>query len=413
MPANQITGDKMQVTMLTGPKTVAPREVIAELYVLRGLALLGVIFQHTLGVYIRRENIAFPDAAMIGMLFNFTKFAVPAFVFATGVALFYNYFDRLDYRKFIRKRFVDILLPYFLWTGIYEVYFYGIPSVNLLWLKEFGKNMVLGTEAYHLWFVVLIFQFYLVYPVLLAFFKWLVGRVSSAAGFALAVGLGAVLYAALMWFSYYMPAVNFHFDIKALQLFFVEYRDRNFIFYLAYFLLGGMAGAAIVKWREFIVRSVSWNGFLCTGLFTWIGYELMKGSAGGVINLNYSTSLKPSMFFYTVSELLLIYGLSLLIVKNSSLVFKLLDMFGKFSYGIYLAHALILVYAVKVADRLMPPGHFLLQSALALILCALVSLGVVVLISKMPYGKLLIGPYKKGPLKIRDRKSGPKPAADC
>ncbi len=386
----------MQVTMLTGPKTVASREVIAELYVLRGLALLGVIFQHALGVYIRRENISFPDAAMIGMLFNFTKFAVPAFVFATGVALFYNYFDRLDYRKFIRKRFVDILLPYFLWTGIYEVYFYGIPSVNLLWLREFGKNMVLGTEAYHLWFVVLIFQFYLVYPVLLALFKWLVGRVSSAAGFALAVGLGAVLYAALMWFSSsYMTAINFHFDIKALQLFFMEYRDRNFIFYLFYFLLGGLAGVSIIKWREFVVRSVSWNGFLFTGLFTWIGYELMKGSAGGVINLNYSTSLKPSMFFYTVSELLLIYGLSLLIVKNSSLVFKLLDMFGRFSYGIYLAHALILVYAVKVVNRLMPPGHLLLQSALALILCALVSLGVVVLISKMSYGKLLIGPYNK------------------
>lgn len=380
---------------MTDQKKAAPKEIIAELYVLRGLALWGVIFQHALGVYIRRENIPFPDAAMLGMLFNFTKFAVPAFVFATGAALFYNYYDRLDYPKFIRKRFVDILIPYFLWTLIYNVYYYGIPSVDLLWLKETGKNIVLGTEFYHLWFVVLIFQFYLVYPLLPALFKRLGGHISKAPGIALAVGVGGVLYTTLMWFSaYYMPAVNFHFENKALQLFFVEYRDRNFIFYLAYFLLGGLAGLAVARWREFVVRSTSWNSFLFIGLFIWIGFELMKGS-GGVINLNYSTSLKPSMFFYTVSELLLFYGLSLLIVKNGPLIFRLLDLTGKLSYGIYLAHPLMLVYCVKVLNRIMPPGYFLAQSALALILCALASLGLAVLISRIPYGKLLIGPYNK------------------
>ncbi len=379
---------------MTEQKKAAPKEIIAELYVLRGLALWGVIFQHALGVYIRRENIPFPDAAMLGMLFNFTKFAVPAFVFATGAALFYNYYDKLDYPKFIRKRFFDILIPFFLWTVIYNVYSYGVPSFDLFWLKQTGRNIVLGTEFYHLWFVVLIFQFYLAYPLLLAFFKWLCRHVSSPGGIALTVGLGGALYTALMWLSSnHMPAVNFYFENKALQLFFVEYRDRNFIFFLAYFLLGGLAGTAVAGWREFVVRSAGWNSFLFIGLFTWIGFELMKGSAGGLVNLNYSTSLKPSMFFYTVSELLLFYGLSLLIVKNSPRLFRLLDLTGKLSYGIYLA--LVLVYCVKVLNRTMPPGHFLVQSALALTMCALGSLGLALLISRIPYGKLLIGPYNK------------------
>lgn len=382
--------------MSSKPEKRTSREIIPELYVLRGLALLGIVFQHALGVYIRRENVPFADAAMIGMFFNFTKFAVPAFVFATGTALFYNYYDKLNYPSFIKKRALEILLPYLLWTVIYEGYYYGIPSVSTAWLAGFARNIVLGTESYHLWFVVLIFQFYLFYPLLLALFKLFRAVISSPLRYAAAIVLFGALYAALMWTSSsFIPLYNFHLDNKFLQLYFIDYRDRNFIYFLFYFVLGGIAGVSLAKWREFITKSASWNSFLFVVLFVLIGYELMKSASWAGVNLNYSTSLKPSMFFYTVSEILLFYGLSMVIAKNGSWVFRFLDQIGRLSYGIYLSHALVLVYAVRAVDRALPSGQPLWLSVLAFILCALVSWGIVVLIGRVPYGSILIGPYKK------------------
>lgn len=382
--------------MSSKPEKRTGREIIPELYVLRGLALLGIVFQHALGVYIRRENIPFADAAMIGMFFNFTKFAVPAFVFAAGTALFYNYYDRLNYPSFIKKRALEILLPYLLWTVIYEVYYYGIPSVSTAWLAEFARNIVLGTEAYHLWFVVLIFQFYLFYPLLLALFKIFRAGISSPLRYTAAIALFGALYAALMWLSSsFIPLHNLHLNNKFLQLYFIDYRDRNFIYFLFYFILGGIAGVSMAKWREFITKSASWNGFLFVGLFILIGYELMKSASWAGVNLNYSTSLKPSMFFYTVSEILLFYGLAMVIAKNGSWIFKFLDQIGRLSYGIYLSHALVLVYAVRAVDRALPSGQPLWLSVMAFMLCAMVSWGIVVLISRVPYGSILIGPNKK------------------
>lgn len=370
------------------------KERIMELDVLRGLAFLAVVLQHALGVYVRKADIQIADAAMIGMLFNFTKFAVPAFVFATGTVLFYNYYEKLEYRKFIWKRTVEIFLPYLLWTVIYEIHYYGFPLINFTWLREFGKNVILGSEAYHLWFVIMIFQFYLTYPVFLTIVKWVRVRVTTKTRFTFTIGALIVIYTLLMWFSSsYIPRENLHVNYKFIQLFLLDYRDRNFLYFSFYFILGGIAGLSIVKWREFVLKSVIWNSILFPALFIWIGYELMRGASGGQVNLNYSTTLKPSMFFYTVSEIILLYGFCITIVRSGSVIFKRLGVIGRFSYGAYLAHALVLGYVIQGINRFMPSEHYLWASTVAFILCAMGSVGITVLISRIPLGKLFIGPY--------------------
>jgi peptidoglycan/LPS O-acetylase OafA/YrhL len=376
------------------PEQGQRREIIPELYVLRGLALMGIVFQHAMGVYIRRENIPFADAVMIGMLFNLTKFAVPAFVFAAGMALFYNYYKKLNYPLFLSKRILEILLPYMVWTAIYDVYYHGIPTISPAWLAAFGKNVLLGTGEYHLWFVVLIFQFYLFYPVVLALFKLV--RAGGEFIQYLAVGLLAALFAALMWFSSsYIPLHDFHFENQFLQAFLIEYRDRNFIYFLFYFILGGIAGVSLMKWREFVERAAGWNSFIFVNLYILIGYELMKSAPWGGVNLNYSTSFKPSMFFYAVSAIILLYGLSVVIAKYRSLIFQSLEQIGRLSYGIYLAHALVLVYAVRTADLLLPSGQALWLSVLAFVFCMLGSWGIVFILSMVPGSGIVIGPHRK------------------
>jgi peptidoglycan/LPS O-acetylase OafA/YrhL len=180
-----------------------------------------------------------------------------------------------------------------------------------------------------------------------------------------------------------------------LQAFLTEYRDRNFIYFLFYFILGGIAGVSLMKWREFVERAAGWNSCIFVNLYILIGYELMKNAPWGGVNLNYSTSFKPSMFFYTVSAIILLYGLSVVIAKYRSLIFQSLEQIGRLSYGIYLAHALVLVYAVRTADLLLPSGQALWLSVLAFVFCMLGSWGIVFLISLVPGSGIVIGPHRK------------------
>lgn len=374
--------------------TLKRKERIDELDALRALAFLGVVFQHTLGAFIREAGIPISESSMLGMLFNLNKFAVPTFIFITGLTLFYNYYERVDYPKFIRKRIVELLLPYFLWTLIYLLYVnqYHLPHVSRDWLIEFGKDVLLGGQYYHLWYIPMSFQFYLFFPVLLLLFKQVQKRINSRFKLITAFLLFGLFYYWLMWFTVsYIGGGHLH--VKGwLMTVLVRYLDRNFVLWIFYFVLGAAAGVAIHKWREFIIRSMQWNGFVFAGLFLWVGYELMRSAVHtGIVNLNFSTSLKPNMFLYTVSEILLLYGVSMAIANSGSIMQRGVKVVGKYSYGAYLAHAWVLNYTLRGTNSIVSGHNALLKTFVVFVCCSVLSVALTWLISKLPYGNLLVG----------------------
>lgn len=398
------------------------KERIAELDILRALSFLAVVFQHTLGAYIREPGIPISQSSMLGMLFNLNKFAVPAFVFITGLSLFYNYYERVDYPSFIRKRAVEVFVPYLAWVLLYllSVNQYHLPSFSLQWAIEFGKNILLGNQYYHLWFIPMIFQFYLLYPILLKVFKWARAGSQSRVGFRIILGSFGLFYYGLMWFTVsYIGGGHLHTDNWLLTVL-IRYLDRNFLFWSFYFFLGAIAGVALSKWRHFVIRSIQWNSFLFLAFFMWVGYELMRSVLrAGTVDLNYSTSLKPSMFLYTVSEMLLLYGLSIVLANSKSILANTLNFLGKYSYGAYLAHALILNYSLRFVGAFLPIQSGVWQNGIvkSFLTFIIVSVGSVALtygISRLPFGNLLVGASGKKPknattigLQIKDRTRNP------
>lgn len=389
------------MTAIAQEPTRPRKERIPELDILRSLAFLAVVLQHAVGVYVRRPGISPASATMLGMIFNFAKFGVPTFVFVTGVGLFYNHYENVRYLRFMRKRLTEIFVPYLVWTLVYQVY-YGTLSFTPAGLKEFGRHLLAGNGAYHLWFVAMIFQFYLCYPLLLAVFKAVSCRIKTPWGFWLALGVLTALYTGLMWTSAaYIAGGHLKSKSTLIQLLFVKYRDRNFIFFFYYFFLGGIVGIWLGKWRKFVLRSLTWNGLLFPLLFIWIGYELMTGAADGVVNLSYSTSLKPSMFLYTVSELLLVYGLAMALTQTiirpdgterHCPVSTVLKFTGKYSFGAYLMHAMALNYVVQGLNAAVPHNRGLAAGILAFVLCSALSVGFTWALSHLPGKKMLIGP---------------------
>lgn len=88
------------------------------------------------------------------------------FVFITGLVLFYNYDGDVHYGVFVRKRFKDIVLPYLPWAVWYAIVFQHLNLTNAGSLSKLALMLVTGKASYHLWYIVMIVQFYLLFPLL-------------------------------------------------------------------------------------------------------------------------------------------------------------------------------------------------------------------------------------------------------
>ena len=78
-----------------------------------------------------------------------------------------------DERKFFRKRFTRVLIPFVIWCAVYAFYYYAQGAITLQTaLLNIAKIPVnYGTEVGHLWFVYMLMAIYLIAPV---FSPWIV-----------------------------------------------------------------------------------------------------------------------------------------------------------------------------------------------------------------------------------------------
>ena len=187
------------------------------------------------------------------MLLHFTR---EAFFALTAFVLVHRYRDRLPVTLFWRRRFQLIGAPYVIWTVIYTgLALITAPLSPSAALIQFGRNLLTGTACYHLYFLIVTMQFYLLFPA----FRWLL-QVSRGwhhwllAGSAVVqVGINAGLHAAhptgiaeLLW----------HFDGSFVG---------SYVFYL---LLGGVAALHADRAQDWVRQhpAIVVAAFLVTGI---------------------------------------------------------------------------------------------------------------------------------------------------
>jgi len=118
-------------------------------------------------------------------------------------------------------------------------------------------------------------------------------------------------------------------------------------------------------------------------------------NSAGIYTMNFlfTLPLTPVMVVYLTSSIITIYYLSLTNFIKNHLLTRILKTFGRYSYGCYFVHAMVLYYTNTFITAYFPTANTLLQLGLVFTICSLFSLVLCFLMSRLriPIGNLLVG----------------------
>ncbi len=376
---------------------MAHKERITEIELLRGLAFLAVALQHSIAHYSIVEGIGLADGVLMTLFLMAAKFAVPVFIFITGMVLFYNYDGQFNYFSFLRKRLSDIIVPYMLWSVVYFS-FYGWNEGVIREVWKWFQMLFTGKSSYHLWYVVMIFQFYLLFPV----FRYVIYKVRKMIPpktYIVCIICTGLLFVWLTDNIFTIGDLMADIQIPVITAMFTKYVDRNFLFFFFYFVLGACAGLRPDLWRAWI-RKGRWIYVSCFlilfGYYTYIVIESFQTPSGMAINFNKVNLLRPLMVFFLVSSICVFYQLAIWMKESGGIRFnRVLLSIGKYSYGAYLAHAFMLRVSYLFDVHLFVQWPVILRMLMSFVICVLLSYFLMRWLSRIPLGKWLGGVPQK------------------
>ncbi|WP_158289552.1 acyltransferase [Paenibacillus flagellatus] len=304
-----------------------------ELDIVRAVAIVAVLLIHGTAA----STVALPIGSRSHTLYyainHMSYFAVQAFILLSGVVLFYSYFDKWSASRvpgFYRKRLQYIFLPYLLWLFFYYLYDQWLnPAVKVhVSFVEFVK-LIPWAEigmGYHLYFMVIIMQLYLLFPIVVTLAKlWRpLGRYLWL--------FGIVVQGAFVVYRHYSGAA-------------VPHGDRLFITYFALFCIGGSIGMNYERFFAWLNRNVWWVTAAAVGA----GYTFL------LLSLQEKRGMRFEFWEYE----LLFNGYPVLVAISFMWIGRhwlahaprwaaALSSLGAASFGVYFTHpALLSFYAMR------------------------------------------------------------------
>ncbi|MFT9849632.1 acyltransferase [Aneurinibacillus sp. REN35] len=251
---------------------------------IRAFAALSVIAIHTTAPYVTTET--------AGFIWNqLMRYAVPLFIILSGFLLYYadRKKERLAYGPFMKKRVTKIFIPYVIWTVFYTCFKLrdvvaekGTEALPDVW-EAVLTYLPDGSAFVHLYFLIIMFQLYLLYPLLRL---W----VRRAPRQALVLSF-LLTFLAQTW-------AYIH-DITKIGVQ-IPYVTRIFPVWLFFFILGMYTAHHKENWE----RRLKQRGIMLVGV--WITAVLLLLVDSHVTG-TYGASIKPTVVLYTIASYFLFY----------------------------------------------------------------------------------------------------------
>jgi surface polysaccharide O-acyltransferase-like enzyme len=383
---------------------------INEIDFLRGFAIFGVILIHVSSYYTKMVNVNFLLSLNI-FIDCFVTYAIPLFIFISGFVLAVNYYKGFSVWDFYKKRLLTTIFPYLIFSILYilftsikiEPFGFEFPS----W-KEVLIRIITANGYYHLWFFALIIQFYLFYPLIIKAYRFFKFR--NLDYFPLIVSLiihfcwnlyGGLLINLFPENSFIFPIMNF-----IITKFFLQF--------LFYFILGIYVSEKVVKGKfKISPKALFFLLPLTTFLTAFNAYKIIEAiKKYGNIEKLPVTIVDPRftllngilsnlvLIVLNGSIILFLYYLSANMAKKENSFSRIFKEFGKYSFGIYLVHAAILVTIVNLLRIFLDitPDNLIFYPIIFLAATA-ITYFVVKLASYIPFSQFFIGAHNKRALK--------------
>ncbi len=294
---------------------------------LKAIAILAVLLIHILSSIKPSPFInESPYQLLAVCLDQLARISVPLFVAISGYGLALSYSEKkFEIISFFTRRVCKVLPLYILWSCIFAIVFYLFPAwAPATKQPDFGWQLLLGRADYHLYFVPMIFQLYVSFPVILYFFrKW-----------PLATLLLATLIQLIWWWFFSYQGLT----VTSWRYFAGDGEQYLWMTnWIAYFVLG----MYLPKIWNFFDKSKFL--FLLVCLF-WLGsslYTIMDALNTIQNGIDPLFALKFTRYPLSAYSSLAIAVTSYIVVKTKNINPTIVKL-GQISYPVYLAHTLFL-----------------------------------------------------------------------
>ncbi|WP_461218452.1 acyltransferase [Lapidilactobacillus salsurivasis] len=341
-----VNGPGVATTFMVGQQKdsagKAKRPYLHEVDLMRIIFIFGVLLNHTTSVF--SQSMA---AGSAGQLFlhathlslHFTRMG---FMFMTGVVLFLNYYQRknTNWLTFWRKRYSSVGIPYLAWNAILLAITLAGTTAGLTGADFWSgfKSAVLHGNRFYLYYVFVIFQLYLVFPLLVKLFQRLAGHHEQIllVSFLLQLTLVTLI-------KYWLPGV----DRSGWPYLFRAY-GMNLLTYQFYFVAGAYTAIhyqAVVALLRRHARRIYWAAGV--GALATVGLYFFNRR---VLGLSYAKAVEihqPLMMLYAVIMVAFVFLIGLNYAEKRSQLSETMTtgihLSARVAFGIYLVQTIPLM----------------------------------------------------------------------
>jgi probable poly-beta-1,6-N-acetyl-D-glucosamine export protein len=298
------------------------KEYFNEIHFLRAFACIGVLMVHVSATYYNEAGQVFN---WFTYFFNqIGRFGTPTFAVISGFLLFNQVNKRgFNLQQFITSRTTKIITPFVIWSIFYQfITIYVLGGTLPTDPKVLLYNFTLGESFYHLYFMAIVVQFYLIFPLL--------QNIKTGIGWWIALIVSA---ASSLYFSNLTDITYASGIIERVLL------DKVFVLHwIFYFIFGGFLA---YFWKTISVWTKKHSFILASSvILIYVGAFIEYKIIGSISSRRETNLLNiPVLSFATI-------GLYYYLTKINW-VKKSLESIGKLSMGIYLIHPFTLILFTK------------------------------------------------------------------